>query len=329
METYFRFQLALRRQIHSIGGDFRPDIVLVNHAEMPDLLCRHTSLPAPFVVIAHTTLRTQLRAAMVGRAKHNILDSSEKTVAAFAPLLLSSEAVYWRRTRHAVFVSKAIRCAIEGAFGPRLRHSSVIPNGIDTSLFMQDARPIDAHEPGGDPPRILFVGRLLAAKGLAVLFSALRQINDLGWNCLVVGPGNLNHWRAQAVGFDISSRTRVIGPLPRALVLSIMKESSVFVLPSFWESCPYTLLEAMGSGLPVIASRVGDVPEILQDRGSGLLFEAGDSYGLAKGLRTILTEDGMARQMGERGKAIIERRFTARDMGFRTIEALEQILTQP
>ncbi len=329
METYLRFQLSLRRKLKAIARDFRPDIILVNHAEMPDLLCRHDGLSRPFVVVTHTSLRTQLKAAIIGRVWHNPLDNSERALAAFAPFLLASEAAYWKRTRNAIFVSNSIQRAIDKALRPQLRHSFVIRNGIDTSILTSMGTLVDAYKNSGDAPRILFVGRLLSSKGLAVLFSALRRIRDLPWECFVVGPGNSTYWKEHSRRLGIDLRTHVIGPLRRGEVLGLMRESSIFVLPSIWESCPYTLLEAMWSGLPVVASRVGDIPEILQDGQAGLLFERGDSAGLAVCLRALLRENVQATEMGAKGKAIIEAGFTAREMGMKTLEAFEQILAQP
>jgi len=325
MGTYALFQISLRRRFSELVRDIKPDVMLVNHTEMSDLLCpRGPSVP-PVVVTAHTSLRTQVQSALAGRFRGNSLDRSEVALLSLSAALLPVEAVYWRRTRHAIFVSNWIRREILGSLSTNLRASVVIPNGVSMQSLSTEL-PLPVPEGNDGPMQIVFVGRLLATKGLAVLFAALRRLLDLDWRCVVVGPGPAASWTRKAREFGIGSRVQFLGQLDRSLVLRIMKNSDIFVIPSFSESCPYTLLEAMRCSLPLVASRVGDIPEILEDGRGGLLFDPGDSEGLAHRLRMLLTDERLRTTLRNGAREIINRRFTSEIMGASTLRFLEGVL---
>lgn len=323
MRTYALFQLSLRRNMPGLVREFRPDAILVNHTEMSDLLCARTGSTPPIVVTAHTLLRTQVKSALEGYLRGNRLDRSEVAVLSLAAALLPLEAAYWRQTRHAIFVSNWIRREILGSLQTNLETSAVIPNGVSApDRTSHQAIPI----PEADAARIVFVGRLLATKGLGVLIQALRLILDLPWECVIIGPGASGSWEARARVMGVDSRIRFLGQLPRPQVLRIMEGSDIFVLPSFSESCPYTLLEAMQSSLAVVASRVGDIPEIVEEGRAGLLFEPGRADTLGQALRTLLLDQTLRRSKGSAARAIIDKRFTAEIMGASTLRALEEMV---
>ncbi len=328
MASYARFQLALRRRLPHLIHEFHPEIILVNHAEMSDLLCHQNGGAAPLVVTAHTCLRTQLQSALGARVRRHALDCSEAIVAGLSPILLPAEMIYWKRIRHAIFVSRAIQRAILGAFRPNLSTSHLIPNGINVPRTTAGEVGAGGMPTDRDGARVLFVGRLLAAKGLGVLLNALGILPDLRWSCTVVGPGDSAPWILEARRLGIEARLRFMGPLPRTEVFRRMDASDIFVLPSFSESCPYTLLEAMGSSLPVVASQVGDIPEILDDGDAGLLFLPGDAHRLAQDLRMLMEDAGLRSSLGAKGRSRVVQHFSAEVMAKRTLGAFEEILSK-
>lgn len=151
----------------------------------------------------------------------------------------------------------------------------------------------------------LFVGRLSLEKGIATLATAARQVDGL--QLQVAGTGPEAHLVEGVEG------VAPLGALDGASVRKAMSGSVALVLPSIWyENFPRTLVEAMACGLPVIASRIGALAELVDDGVSGLLFEPGNVEDLAAKLRWAQGHPDAMRSMGERARAIYEEKFTAR-----------------
>ncbi|MDG6929302.1 MAG: glycosyltransferase family 4 protein [Nitrososphaerota archaeon] len=176
---------------------------------------------------------------------------------------------------------------------------SVIPNGIDLDEF---GAPPEGRQEGA----MLFVGRLdVEEKGLDVALRALAALARGGTDVKlrIMGPGPKDaggRLRSMASALGVEGRLTVEGQPSRRELVEAMRSSSVLVLPSRVESFGVVLLEAMASGLPVVASRVGGVPEILD--GVGLLCEPGDPASLAERVRSVLEDARLALSMAGRGR---------------------------
>ena len=92
-------------------------------------------------------------------------------------------------------------------------------------------------------------------------------------------------------------------------VFPILSDADLFVLPSLHESAPNALIEAMGIGLPCIASDVGGVSDLIEDRKSGMLVPAADPEALARAIHCVLTDGSLAETLGEQAQAKIHRLF--------------------
>jgi glycosyltransferase involved in cell wall biosynthesis len=164
--------------------------------------------------------------------------------------------------------------------------ATTVYNGIERSVF----RPCDRVEACEsiklDPRRrrILYVGNLLPVKGPTILAEAFASLGDLGDVDLVfVGTG------PEAYRINGSGRVRLVGVQPHSDIARWMNACDLLCLPSLSEGVPNVALEAMACGLPVVASRVGGVPEIIEHGRNGLLTPAGDASALATALREALT----------------------------------------
>ena len=161
-----------------------------------------------------------------------------------------------------------------------------VPNAVDMTLF----QPAEGSRPPG-PIRLLLVATLTAVKGVTTLLDALALPDGglAGMQLDVVGGGPLlEPLQARAAQLGISDRVRWRGRLGAEAVAASMRNADVFVLPSDWENLPCVLLEAMASGLPIVATRVGGVPEIV-DETIGELTEPGDAPGLARAIAVVAT----------------------------------------
>src|SRR4051812_25066441 len=141
----------------------------------------------------------------------------------------------------------------------------------------------------GDRPAVVFAGRLTAAKDLGVLLRALAEVPEA--TLTVVGDGaERSSLQALAAELRLGQRVRFLGPRPRPEVLGLMAAADAVVLSSAWENFPHGLVEALAMGTPVVATRVGGVPEIVEEGANGLLVGAGDPHAFAAALSRLLDD---------------------------------------
>lgn len=151
---------------------------------------------------------------------------------------------------------------------------------------------------------LLFVGRLSQEKGIDVLTAAARLVPGCAVRVAGSGP--------QAGLLEGVPGMTALGALDGATVRSEMGRAQALVLPSIWyENFPRTLVEAYGCALPVIASRIGALAELVKEGETGLLFHAGDSADLADKLRWAAAHPQEMARMGRNARALYEDQFTA------------------
>jgi len=318
MANYLKFQLALRRRLPDLIRQYRPDLFVVHHAQMPDLL---TSTKAcPVVVTTHTTILGQSRGIQQARRRGSPLDESEKTTMTVLPALLPAEVYYWKRVRHALFVSNAVRAEVMGTYLPRLRTSATVPNG----LSLDDAPP--ATERADDEGSILFTGRLLGWKGLSVLLHALPYLPRRE-RLYVTGSGQVETWRRHAETLGLGAdRVQFLGVIPRPELLARLQRASLVVVPSFMESCPYSLIEAMALGKPIVASSVPGIRDMVVDGESALLVPPGDPKALASAMERILADEALGHRIGAAAADRARERFSLSRMCDETVRYFETVL---
>ena len=180
-----------------------------------------------------------------------------------------------------------------------------IEGGLPSERVVVKANFVDFPPPqAGTRNGFLFVGRLAAEKGVNVLVRAFSMLD--GASLRVAGTGPEAHWLQSVAGLS------ALGALTGDQVRQQMAGSSALILPSIWyENFPRTLVEAFGCGLPVIASRIGALAELVLDGVTGLLFEPGNETDLAdKMLWAQQHPDAMA-AMGKNARVLYEANFTA------------------
>jgi glycosyltransferase involved in cell wall biosynthesis len=164
---------------------------------------------------------------------------------------------------------------------------------------------VDMPPAPADGPRsgALFVGRLSPEKGIATLADALRELPDL--EASIIGTGSEEKVLEGIHG------VRNLGFKDPAAVRASMCHAAWLVMPSIWyENFPRTLVEAFSCGLPVIASRLGAMAELVEDGCTGLLFEAGNATDLAAKMRWAQDNPGAMRRMGDNARAEYEAKYT-------------------
>jgi glycosyltransferase involved in cell wall biosynthesis len=201
-----------------------------------------------------------------------------------SPLLRSAARFAYARAELVLPVSEALRRWIE-AEGLRGRFR-VVPNVVDTELFRLDGR-----RPGG-PPRLVAVGLLYEAKGYEFLLQAIARLDrELLLDIAGDGPQRAE-LEALAARLGIADRVSFRGLVPKPEVAALLRDSDAFVLTSRYDNNPCAVVEALACGLPVVATSVGGVPELV-DETNGLLARPQDPDSIAQRLDELL--DGLDR----------------------------------
>jgi glycosyltransferase involved in cell wall biosynthesis len=186
------------------------------------------------------------------------------------------------------------------------RRTVVIPNGI--SLEVPRARVGD--EDG--PARIVTVGRMAAPKDFVTVVRALARLPADSYRAQFVGDGPDRAEIQREIERHDSLSITLAGE--RGDVPARLAESDVFVLSSHSEAMPMVVLEAMAAGLPVVASAVGGVPELIVDGDSGVLFAPGDVDALAAALEQLAADGRLRQRLGGSARARAEQRHSLDEM---------------
>jgi glycosyltransferase involved in cell wall biosynthesis len=184
-------------------------------------------------------------------------------------------------------------------------HIYEVPHGIDLARFPPRQEPPSR-------PSVLFLANVIRRKGIFTLLEAFarvaRDVPDV--ELVIAGSGgDLDEVRA-ALAATPGLRVRVLGRVERDDIPTVMREHSVYCLPSYGEPFGMSILEAMACGLPVVATRAGGVPHLVGDQG-GRLVPPRDVDALADALVEILKSPDLQRAMGRHNRARVEADFEA------------------
>lgn len=194
----------------------------------------------------------------------------------------------------------------------------LVPNGVDTDRFSVlplHKAPAQSLPFPADSIVLGTVGRLQAVKDHQCLIDAFAHLRELlptlapRLRLVIIGDGPCNatlHQQVQALGLHDA----VWLPGARDDIASLMQHFDVFVMSSIAEGTPVTILEAMASGIPIVATRVGGIPEVVQPGVNGQLVAAKDPQALAAAMASYCTDPAVARQHGANGRAKVETQFS-------------------
>lgn len=200
----------------------------------------------------------------------------------------------------------------------------VVHNGIDPQRFVQANGSMVKEELGLEAiPVVTCVGRFAYQKDHLTLLKTFQKLS----NCklILVGDGPL---RPRVEAFVLRNRLQgqVIIAGERQDIPQILAASDIFVLSSRWEGLPLTIIEAMMAGLPVVATRVGGVPELVEHGRTGLLVSAGNITMLAEALRQLLRDKALRQEMGKAGRKRALERFSLNRMLQETTNVYQEVI---
>jgi glycosyltransferase involved in cell wall biosynthesis len=204
----------------------------------------------------------------------------------------------WKDASTVIANSSGLR-ALASGFDARFE-IPIIPNGVDLQEYATEVR-------AWSPPRLLSVGRLVHQKGLDLAMRALAELKELEWEWCIAGDGpQINVLRTLANELGIQDRISFPGWRSHAELVECYKGSNLFLFPSRHEGMPNVVLEAMASGLPIIASRIAGNEDLVVDGETGLLFPSEDVASLRVALRKLLTDSSQRQVMGNASRRRVE-----------------------
>ena len=210
--------------------------------------------------------------------------------------------VIWHQADSVIANSNGLR-DLALAFDPSIE-IPIIPNGVDGNQYRNESR-------DWAPARLFSVGRIVHQKGLDLGLRALAQLKDLDWHWNIAGDGpQLDALKSLTNELELSDRVTFLGWQSRAELTQWYHRSNLFLFPSRHEGMPNAVLEAMSSGLPVVATRIAGSEELVLDGETGLLVTTESVTELRDSLRIALTDSTLREKMGTASRLHVEQNYT-------------------
>lgn len=196
----------------------------------------------------------------------------------------------------------------------------IVRCGIDLQQF-------DYQEPKGEAKKLVYVGRLSAEKGVPILFESIARLKarNIDVELNLIGDGTDRKFLEQlSFELGISERVRFSGFVDQQTIAQTLRDSDVFVLPSFAEGIPVALMEAMAIGIPVIATYVGGITELVIDGETGQMVYPSDPEGLANAIARYASDPGFCKKISKQAREKITNEFDIEDQ----VDKLAEIFSE-
>lgn len=288
-------------------GDIAAASAIVKHARPLnlDVLHGHGAKGGAYARLARRPLRAKGQDVRVFYTPHGgSLNFKPGTPA--ARFYLGLERILERASDGLIFESAYARDVYRARVGPGPAPDRVIHNGLQAADFTP-------HAPKADATDILFIGELRHLKGVHLLLHALSELQKSGSpvSATIVGSGpDEAEFKALSQNLGLDALVRFMGALPAREALGLGR---VMVVPSLAESFPYVVLEAAAAGMPLIATRVGGIPEIVADTDTALI-EPGSADALQTAIAAAFANPAAASEKATRLKARVAAMFTVGKM---------------
>ncbi len=289
------YSFSVRNKLIELDKKFKIDIV--EYAEINAEGFIHSILgpkKIPFIVRCHTPYFV-LKDYYI--KKERVFDN---------PLIYWIEKMFIKRAHHLTTPSAHMANKLIQSLNLQDNRITVIPNAIDINRFFTKS----SQRENGKDIKILYAGRMERGKGIFVLIRAITELartykNKLQW--IFVGPGNLSLQGGTLENVEFK------GEVSEEELINLYNQCNIFVNPSIiYESFSYTCLEAMACGKPVIASRIGGIPEVVQDGKTGFLFKPGNIDELIVKLKILIEAPDKREKMGVDARERVKEYFDVR-----------------
>ena len=331
LTRYWRFARSASKKIEELNKQNGIDIIHSNLPLVPSFAIPKDSAKA-IVCAVHSTWKGE--ATVTKRDNPKELNPNEKSMLRFNFVLRSYEKKLMKRSDALIAVSKYTVNELTDLYGIDKNKIHVIYNGVDIERFKPRPNRAELRQEFGlekDTKVVLFVGRLYHRKGLETLLRSvppvLKEVSNVKF--VISGTGfkqKEERLRNLAKDLDIEDHVTFLGYVPDEKLPSLYSASDIFVLPAIYENFPFAILEAQSTGLPVISTKVGGIPEFLVDNENGFVIDPGDPTQLAQRLLTLLQDAKLAKEMGDRGRKLIEKKFDWRLITSQVIDLYHKLL---
>lgn len=310
----FLFFRASYEKLSEIRVKFPVD---VTHANLP--LIPSFAVPSDFgkalVSTVHSTWEGEANA--LKKEVFTKLNFNEKIVRSFKHILKQFEYRLLKRSDIIIAVSEYTKREILKNYAIPAWKIKVIFNGVDLEKFKPAKDKAKFKRELGfsdNDVLILYVGRLYSRKGLPTLISAVPQVAKKIRNVkfIISGKGfsdEEKRLRGYVEYFKVRENVIFLGYFPDEKLPNLYKAADIFVFPSIYENMPFAMLEALASGLPVVTTSVGGIPEVIEDGKNGFLVKPYDSIGLANRILRLIESPDMASEIGLLGRETVKRKF--------------------
>jgi glycosyltransferase involved in cell wall biosynthesis len=305
MATLFHRQ---RRAFQNIVARVKPDIVHGQGANLPGLMAIESNYPS--IVTVH---------GIIGQDAKYLSKVRDRVRERVISGLIERPVI--RKARSLILISPYVR-----------KFYGNLITGKAFNISNPVSQPYFDIKPSPQPGRLVFAGRVIPRKGLIDLIEAFAHVARIHNATLRIAGSLSDHAYVRQVKLHVrklglDEQVEFLGVLNDAEVIREFTTAHALVLPSYQETAPMVVLQAMAAGVPVIATNVCGVPYQVADGRSGLLFMPGDVEMLASHLRRILESPAAAHQMGLAGRRIAVESVHARAVARKTIDAYLKTLS--
>ncbi|HHZ88054.1 MAG TPA: glycosyltransferase family 1 protein [Chromatiaceae bacterium] len=312
------FSMEARRNIRKLVSDITPDIAhfhIFQHQITPSVFAPLRKRGIPIVLTLHDLkplcpnymmyTEKQICERCKGRKFYNCVihkctkDSRSKSFINMVEMYLHYFAGYYQDVDQYIAVSQFHRSKMI-EYGFPESQISYVPNCIDTSQFSPS---------GKDDGYALFFGRLSEEKGLRVLLDAASLCPDIP--IVITGTGPEEQNLKQAASRSGLTNIKFVGFKSGDALKDVLDRASFTIISSkLYENCPMTILESMAMRKPVIGSRIGGIPELINEGENGFLFDVGDHEGLAEKMKLLWESPSQRAEIGSRGREMVSQHFS-------------------
>jgi len=304
-----------------ISLKWKKQIKEIIEKESPDLINGH--MPVPFICDVAFSVSGEIPFIL----KYHHGGSMKKGKFFMDLLIMAYESIFLKRLFKK---SKAIIASSEFVTNEFLKSylekTSTIPPGIDTKLFKPSKNK--------EKYRILFVANLIKSeyyKGLNYLLEAIKiikkQIPEI--KLVVVGEGNLReHYENTARNLGLEKNVEFRGKVDRKNIVKEYQKSWVVIVPSLFDATPNVLLEAMACKIPVIGTKIGGIPYVIDNNFTGLLIQKKNPKAIANAVLKLLKNPRIAEKFGREGYKKVKESFTWEIQAEKTIKLYNEVLSR-
>jgi glycosyltransferase involved in cell wall biosynthesis len=302
------------RKLQSVRNTANVDIT---HPQLP--LTPNFAVPPNFgktlVCTVHSTWKGEAKA--IGGEPYSRLNANEKFLVSFNWFLRFFEEGMLRRARKIIAVSHFTKWELTNYYKIPPSKIQVIHNGVDINKFkpVTDKRKVKA-ELGLDPDdlAIVSVGRLYARKGLFTLIESMPAVTKRFPKAkfIISGKGQSDEMHkliVHAEKLGVNSNIVFTGYYPDAKLPKLYQAADVFAFSTFYEHHPFAVLEALSTGLPVVTTNVGGIPETIDSGKNGLLVEPFSPKQFSKSILYLLEHPDEAKEIGAKARITIEQKL--------------------